>query len=326
MACLASNLPRALLVCLATVGAIMGCSVPAQATIAGSALPVLALAATQQHCESATSDTARTALSATIAKSAAILGERMSALDRIRLQQAGIAPVAASSARPLPEISRATCAVPLRPDPQNHFTPSVTRQSSRDFLATTRVAIGHTEFSRSWNRVSHSHLTRAEASWLTGGHTAHDLSTLAYVNRKVNHAIAYGSDSAVWHRKDYWATASQTLRRGKGDCEDVAIVKYQALIALGYDPKDLFLTLARDLLRNADHALLIVHENGRFYMLDNSTDAVLRADRSYDYRPTISFNSQSAWLHGYTVPAARTTLAYLSVKALLSPRVTGLNR
>jgi hypothetical protein len=60
----------------------------------------------------------------------------------------------------------------------------------------------------------------------------------------------------------------------------------------------MYLTLARDLARNADHAVLVVRQGGRFFLLDNSTDAILPANLSYDYRPTLSFNSQSAWLHG----------------------------
>ena len=79
----------------------------------------------------------------------------------------------------------------------------------------------------------------------------------------------------------------------KGD-----IARMKEVLALGVDPQDMYLTLARDLARNADHAVLIVRQGDRFFLLDNSTDAILPANLSYDYRPTLSFNSQSAWLHG----------------------------
>jgi len=56
----------------------------------------------------------------------------------------------------------------------------------------------------------------------------------------------------------------------------------------------MYLTLARDLARNADHAVLIVRMDGEYFMLDNATDALLPANVSHDYRATMSFNSESA--------------------------------
>ena len=98
--------------------------------------------------------------------------------------------------------------------------------------------------------------------------------------------------------RDYWATAGETLGDGFGDCEDYAILKYQMLAALGFDTRGMYLTLARDLARNADHAVLVVRVDGQHYLLDNATNLVLPADRTYDYRPTMSFSSESDWLHG----------------------------
>ncbi|GAA0283512.1 hypothetical protein GCM10009127_26260 [Alteraurantiacibacter aestuarii] len=133
-------------------------------------------------------------------------------------------------------------------------------------------------------------------------------------------------DRDGWGSRDYWATASETLSRRTGDCEDFAILKYQLLLTMGYAAEDMYLTLARDLARNADHAVLIVRQGDRFFMLDNATDAILPANLSYDYRPTISFNSESAWLHGYTARPRARNFAHLSVSATLSPRVIGLSR
>jgi predicted transglutaminase-like cysteine proteinase len=59
------------------------------------------------------------------------------------------------------------------------------------------------------------------------------------------------------------------------------------------------LTIARDLARNADHAVLVVRLDGRYYMLDNATDQVLDASASHDYRPVLSFSDSQTWLHGY---------------------------
>ncbi len=56
--------------------------------------------------------------------------------------------------------------------------------------------------------------------------------------------------------------------------------------------------LARDLVRNADHAVLIVKHDGRYYMLDNATNQLLDASQTHDYRATMSFTAGRAFLHG----------------------------
>jgi predicted transglutaminase-like cysteine proteinase len=65
----------------------------------------------------------------------------------------------------------------------------------------------------------------------------------------------------------------------------------------------MYLTIARDLVRNSDHALLVVSLNGRNWLLDNATNEVLDASQSYDYRPILSFSGSNKWLHGYQTAA-----------------------
>jgi len=89
------------------------------------------------------------------------------------------------------------------------------------------------------------------------------------------------------------------MRRRQGDCEDIAIVKMQLLAAHGIRLEDMSLVIARDQVRNADHALLVVKFDGRMWLLDNSTDRVLDASQSYDYRPILSFSAGKKWIHGY---------------------------
>ena len=60
----------------------------------------------------------------------------------------------------------------------------------------------------------------------------------------------------------------------------------------------MFLTIARDKVRNIDHALLIVRIDGRFVVLDNATDAVLDGAYSHDYAPVLSFSENRKWVHG----------------------------
>lgn len=269
-------------------------------------------------------------------KSAAILGGQQSALDRIRLQQAQVdaggkpafVPVAAR-----PTFSSLCAAAAMGPDERQRIRPEVTRLALHDadeFLGSARVGIRRTPFNADWQRVSAQGLSRGSVSRMLGARHANRAETLAIVNRWANRRIEYAEDMSNYGARDYWATARETLRSGRGDCEDFAILKYQVLASLGFDRSQMFLTLARDLVRNADHAVLVVRLGDRHFMLDNATDTLLPADVNHDYRPTMSFNSESAWLHGYTTAPGRVQdlpqITYLSDSAVSNARVTGLRR
>jgi predicted transglutaminase-like cysteine proteinase len=73
----------------------------------------------------------------------------------------------------------------------------------------------------------------------------------------------------------------------------------QLLSAIGVARSDMYLTIARDLVRNADHALLVVRHEGKYWLLDNATDELLDASKSYDYRPILTYSETGKWLHGY---------------------------
>ncbi len=267
-------------------------------------------------------------------KSAAILGGQPSALESILQQQSGLAPAAQPPVKlatvpQLPVTYSNSCLAIAMPIPATPLTGMPSEPTSRadEFLGTARVSIGTTPFNADWQRVSAARLAPASVAELAGAPGASGIETLASVNRWANRRVEYADDITNYGSRDYWATASETLRSGRGDCEDYAILKYQALAALGFDRSRMFLTLARDLVRNADHAVLIVEVAGRHYMLDNATDVLLPANVGYDYRPTMSFNSETAWLHGYSRRASTMTqLSYLSDSAVSSARVTGFNR
>jgi transglutaminase-like putative cysteine protease len=106
-----------------------------------------------------------------------------------------------------------------------------------------------------------------------------------------------------------WATASSTLARGRGDCEDYAIAKMQMLRSAGLSERDLYLVIVRDLVRRSDHAVLVARAEGRMLLLDDGTDEVLDTERVTDYRPVLTFASYGEWTHGYRVAKAPVTLA-----------------
>lgn len=275
--------------------------------------------------------------SAPATKSAAILGAKLSALDMITLQQQQGSASVVSDRRPAETpVALATdagLACSLAPSAVLLASPlpSITPPASEDFLGSSRIAIGKTPFDRTWRRVSRGTLSRTRVANILGRPSEQGLDLLAMVNRWVNQNIEFTRDDRLYGQRDFWASATQTLKAGKGDCEDYGILKYQMLAALGFDRDEMYLTLTRDLVRNEDHTVLIVRLGGNHFMLDNATDTVLPADLSHDYRAIMTLSSRGSWVHGFTSPPRMAALvpqrlSYFSESAVSSARVTGLSR
>lgn len=238
-------------------------------------------------------------------KSSAILGGAVSKLEQISLQQAAAAGQSSQTLagnRIEPAAGGVRCQQFARSRSVAPFAGAAIRMptSPDDFLASARLPLQKTSFDAQWDRVRGAGLSSGALSSLAAHRKGTPTrATLAAVNAWSNARVRYREDRDLYGQADYWATASSTLRRGAGDCEDIAIVKMQTLAALGVPRSDMYLTIARDTVRNADHALLVVRLEGRFWLLDNATDTLLDASMSYDYRPIMSFNTSGKWLHGY---------------------------
>lgn len=120
---------------------------------------------------------------------------------------------------------------------------------------------------------------------------------LGFVQALINHRIPYRVDADWWGEEDYWATAEETLRTGGGDCEDLAIVKLQALRALGFPLDSLYLSIGHDTARG-DHALLIVRLEGRFLVLDDRNDRPTPAGQFHSFVPVLTFVADTEFVHG----------------------------
>lgn len=270
----------------------------AQAATLGSLPLALAAAASleQGQCARAALPAAgetRAAPIPAMSKASAILGGQVSRLEQMRQEQVGIAAPALPGAGMVPR-SGGECALFVRP--QSDFAamrPGVGARGD-DFLASKRLAVSKTGFDAQWERVRKGRLTVAGIGSSTPGR-----ATLAAINSWANARIRYVEDRQLYGKADYWADARTTLRRGAGDCEDIAVVKLALLAGAGVRREDIYLTVARDLARNADHALLVVRAEGRFWLLDNNTDRLLDASEAHDYRPILSYSAKGKWLHGY---------------------------
>ncbi len=96
------------------------------------------------------------------------------------------------------------------------------------------------------------------------------LGELRRVNREVNRAIAPMTDRLAYGLEEYWATPISLSTGGplRGDCEDYALEKRAALIALGWSPEALSLAVAHAPGVGL-HAVLIVQTHAGDYVLDN---------------------------------------------------------
>ena len=252
-------------------------------------------------------------------KASAILGGASSALETIRARQDGFETMGplmpgAGTAEPPVETVSTTAALALPPMADCASSPGMaparlaqlsspiadtSLPGPNDFLASRRVPIAKTSFDASWDRVNRERGSVGRSTRQLLGQSEGLEDKLATVNRWVNQRITYKEDSDLFGQADYWAGPRKTLRLGQGDCEDYALLKMHMLAAAGVPREDMFLTITRDLVRRADHAVLIVRTPDGFRMLDNASDTVLDASAANDYRPVLSFSGRKSWLHGY---------------------------
>lgn len=132
------------------------------------------------------------------------------------------------------------------------------------------------------------------------------VAKLRTINSVVNRTLAYGSDRSVWGVGDYWATPAEIVARGRGDCEDYAILKYWLLRDAGFSADQLQLVVLRDTRKSVYHAVLAVHLDGQRYILDNLAASV-RSDESFaSYMPIMSFVGDKSYIHGFRNKRAET--------------------
>jgi len=247
---------------------------------------------------------AGTAASLSFSKTEAILGAP-SALSAIISQQRGgpsaatmLRPAAYSIPRPIPAVVRTGSGV------------SEGVLSGRpDVFGSVALKVGHTPLDARWHSVEYARPTGAPAQFAQSLRGDGSVEQLEAVNRYVNHRVTFEDDQRRFGRGDVWSTANETLRSGRGDCEDYAIAKYQLLRSAGFADRDLYLVIVRDLVRRADHAVLVARAGGHMFVLDNGSDEVLDSETISDYRPILTFASTGEWTHGYRMQVAPVNIA-----------------
>lgn len=125
---------------------------------------------------------------------------------------------------------------------------------------------------------------------------------ISYVQTAVNRRVRWMSDATEYGHHDYWASAAETLQHGAGDMEDRAILKMQALRALGVPQRDLYLTMGRDKV-GGPITVLIVRSGKRLYVLDDLGGAPILADRRQGFEPMVTLGYGGSWIHGHRITA-----------------------
>ncbi|UTV41514.1 MULTISPECIES: transglutaminase-like cysteine peptidase [Ensifer] len=118
------------------------------------------------------------------------------------------------------------------------------------------------------------------------------------INRTVNRIVRYQPDAENYGAKDYWATPDEILARGKGDCEDYAILKMAALKAAGLPSEAMSIVVLRDVRRNLYHAVLAITTSQGHFILDNLSDQVKLDTALPSYQPLFSVSAERSWIHG----------------------------
>lgn len=126
---------------------------------------------------------------------------------------------------------------------------------------------------------------------------------LRMIQQEVSQRVRWAHDLENMGVSDFWANAGETLRRGTGDSEDIAIVKMQALKAAGFNPKDLYISIGRHSTRGA-HILLLAKTASGFFMLDDQ-DGLVPANGRGRFTPIMTVGQGMSWVHGRRVGAPR---------------------
>lgn len=226
-----------------------------------------------------------------MSKTEAILGGAPSALAAITSQQGG---------RPLYSsyVVSKSRGVPVKPAMITYDRSPVSTDRP-DVFNSVALSIGHSPLDARWKQVSGAGVGGNAGAFAASLRDEGIIAKLEAVNGYVNARVRYVDDRIQFGVADRWLPASETLARGRGDCEDFALAKRAMLRAAGVPDKDLYLVVLKDLSRRADHAVLVVRAAGRFLVLDNGTDRIVDSSDVQDYRPMLSFTAGHTYTHGY---------------------------
>lgn len=173
--------------------------------------------------------------------------------------------------------------------------------ASPDVFGTVALNAGVTLYDARFRRVSATDARDPLVLRIAAAASGLDpVTKLKLIQQEVNKRVRWSHDLDNMGVSDFWANAGETLRRGNGDSEDIAIVKMQALKAAGFDPKDLYISVGRHNVRGA-HVLLLARTAGGFFVLDDQVQDLMTPKQHGRFTPVMTLGQGISWLHGRRV-------------------------
>lgn len=177
--------------------------------------------------------------------------------------------------------------------PQNAITPA-----APDVFGTAAIGAGVTFYDARFRRVAgadRAHPLVLQMAEALQGLTPED--QLAVVQTLVNQKIRWAHDLDTMKVADLWANAGETLERGAGDSEDIAVVEMQVLKAAGWSQRDLYISIGRE-KGVGSHIVLLARAPSGFYVLDDKVGRPLTTQQHRAFTPMLTLGEGKSWVHG----------------------------
>ena len=173
--------------------------------------------------------------------------------------------------------------------------------TSPDVFGTVAVGAGVTFYDARFRRVAaadRDHPLVLEIASSLRGLTPEQ--QLVRVQQLVGEKVRWAHDLDTMKVSDLWANAGETLERGAGDSEDIAIVQMQALKAAGWSQRDLYISIGRD-KRSGAHIVMLARSPGGFYVLDDKAGRPMTPEEHAHFTPVLTLSEGKSWVHGRRV-------------------------
>lgn len=130
-----------------------------------------------------------------------------------------------------------------------------------------------------------------------------DRKSVAALNWNVNLQVSYFAELPG---ADDWQLPAHTWSIRKGDCEDIALLKYAVLRKSGFDDSDLMFVIGMVLhgVTSLPHACLLVHVDGEWHVLDSLFSQLIYPMNYRHFAPLKGMSGDSAYLFSRTFTLA----------------------
>jgi predicted transglutaminase-like cysteine proteinase len=181
--------------------------------------------------------------------------------------------------------------------------------ASPDVFGTVAVGAGVTFYDARFRRVAaadREHPMLVEIATALRGLPPEQ--QLARVQSEVLKRVRWAHDLETMKVYDLWANAGETLERGAGDSEDIAIVEMQALKLAGWNPRDLYISIGRQRKVGA-HIVLLARTPSGFMVLDDKAARPMNAQYQGRFTPVLTLGEGKSWVHGRRVEGIASRLS-----------------